>query len=544
MEAWLTPTARVIQQVSVSLGDHRRVLEELAKHLTAERTAIVEELRARVLAWGEGTRALSPVAGSHAAVATPLGRMPGLAEQALQVLLDGWDAGDDPNLVKYLTRVGQWGKQVGATALDFSDLMRLIAVWRRSLLPFIVKHLPAGPELELAFAALDALERAVLVVLAAAYIQIAQEHLAQGAHQRTVGRLAGGFVHALNNILAVIIGRAQILEEEQRDEAAMAELRAIQSAARAAADSLRRLQLFAAERQGQPPARLDVNALIGDVVQLTRFRWRDDAEAKGIVIDVVKDLAPVPSVLGRAELLREALVELILNAVEAMPSGGLVTIRSERVGDRVHISVTDLGEGMDEATRARATEPFFTTKGEAHVGLGLTNVAAIMRQHGGEFLLQSVAGRGTTATLSLPIAPEIQEAPEPRFTRLARWTNILVVDDEAPVREVALRAFRGHGLRAVAAESGSEALRLFQSEGPFEIVLCDLGMPGMNGFEVARAIKKLNPKTIVILMTGWAAELDAKKMREVGIDRTINKPFDVEQVIQLITEALIVREKM
>lgn len=465
-----------------------------------------------------------------------------IVEQATRVLVDAWNAQDD--LAAYLRGIATWSTDPKSGGGNYVDASHLIATWRRALLPVLMSNYSAGPDMELAFRALDAHERAVLGVIAVAQIELTQSQLTYGSHQRSVGRLTGGVIHALNNTMAVIVGRAQILEEQVTDESVRDELRVIQKTARGGAESLKRLQQFAAESDGQELARLDVNLIINDVIQVTRFRWRDDAEASGIAIDVVKDLVPVPPIMGQPSALRDVLVELILNGVEAMPLGGLVTLRTEQVEADVQIVVADQGEGMDAAIRARAKEALFTTKGGGHVGLGLTTVANIVRQMGGTLYLESVPGQGTTVTLSFPIAGEIRASADLRPARLARWASILVVDDEPLVRDVAARTFLLRGFRTIAADSGADAVRVFSEQGPFQVVIVDLGMPGMNGFETAHAIKQLNPRTIIILMTGWAAELDAKKMREAGIDRAIAKPFDVDQVIQLISEALAIQDKM
>lgn len=519
--------ARYVLDAQPLLADHARMLQTLSAHVIAARAEFLAQWKTNI------------EQDALAARARPAHEF---LERAANVLVGELNGQTEFNA--YLENIAVWGAELHASGANYVDDTRLIATFRRALLPIILRNYQTAHEIELVFAALDAFERAVLGVLAVTEIYASQMQLAQGSHQRSVGRLAGGLAHALNNTFAILVGRAQILEEQVTDEKQRQELRELQKIARGGADSLKRLQEFGMERAGREPTRLDVNVLINDVVQLTRYRWRDDAEASGITIDVVKDLVPVPPVIGQGSALRDALFELLLNSVEAMPLGGLVTIRTEQVEDQVQIAVMDQGEGMDADTRARANDALFTTKGVGHVGLGLTVVMNTVRQMGGTFTLESLSGRGTTALISLPVAREIHQAPDLRPARLARWANILVVDDEPLVRDVAARTFHLRGFRTVAADSGADAVRLFGEQGPFQVVIVDLGMPSMNGFETARAIKDLNPRTIVILMTGWAAELDMKKMREAGIDRAIAKPFDVDQVIQLISEALAIQEKM
>jgi signal transduction histidine kinase/CheY-like chemotaxis protein len=466
-----------------------------------------------------------------------------LVNHGTVVLAEGLELAASGMLQNYLQTVAAWSAELYVAGLDFADQFALWKQYRRALLPLLLREFQTGPELAMAFQALDAQERAVMGLAGVMGMQVAREQLAQGVHQRSVGRLTGGLAHAMNNTMAVIVGRAQIVEEQLTNEDLREEMRSIQRIARAGAESLRQLDQYASERDGREPTRVDVNTIINQVVQLTRFRWRDDAEASGISIDIVKDLEVVPQVWGQTALLRDALVELILNSVEAMPLGGIVTLRTERANDHVVILVIDQGEGMDETTRTRALEPFFTTKAMGHVGLGLATVVEIVRQMNGTLALDSTPGQGTTVRITLPIALQTALPTDRQQARMARWANILVVDDEPQIRDVAARTFHLRGFRVVAADSGADALRVFQEKGPFEVVITDLGMPGMNGFEVARALKKVNPKIIVILMTGWAAEIDANKMREFGIDRAISKPFDVDHVIQLISEAFAIQER-
>jgi len=521
-----SPSDIVIKQFAPTLAEHARTLHELYARLVNKRPALLDALKTHLGIEPRFALAVRTV-----------------SDQVVTVWFDGLASGHG-GIQRYLENTAAWGREQSGQGYEFTDLTELFILFRRALLPLVAKELEPGPEMELTFAALDALERAVIAVLAAAFVMHVREQLIHGAHQRSVGRLAGGLTHALNDTMAIIIGRAQMLEEQFEDEGSREELRTLQKSARAGAESIKRLQNFALEHDGNEPTRLDVNAIISDTVQLTRFRWRDDAEASGIVFEVVQDLAPVPPVIGQAALLRDALVELILNSVEAMPLGGLITLRTEHVQDRVQITVLDQGKGMDTVTLGRASDAFFTTKGTKHIGLGLGTVSSIIRQLGGTFTLTSVPGEGTRAVISLPAAAEIKQVSDLRTTRLARWTKILVVDDEPLVRDVATRTFQRRGFQTVAAASGADALHLFQEQGPFQVALVDLGMPGMNGFDTARALKELKPRPIVILMTGWAPELDTKKMREAGVDRAITKPFEAEQVIQLIDEAMAIQDKL
>jgi signal transduction histidine kinase/ActR/RegA family two-component response regulator len=506
----------LLTELMDELKDHARVLAEFAAKTAPQREPLIETWRA--------DDAIHPRAWY---------------ENAAQVLLDALQSnGDAPDLDAYLKGVAAWSRTLAASGTDYATAVQDLYRLRRAALTPLLTFYTAGPELQLVFDALDALDRVLRTIVAEAFIETAQAQLRESARLRTVGHLTQGIAHSLNNRLAAILGRAQLLEQSAADETLREGLREIENAAHTAADSLRRLQEYAAARTGEAFAAVDVNAVVNDAVQLTRYRWRDDAEANGIVIDVIKDFADVPPVQARRRQVCDALVELVLNAVEAMPLGGLVTVRTERVGERARVSVSDLGAGMDASTRAAAGAPFFTTKGAGHVGLGLVTAASIAQEHNGALEIESELGRGTTVTLALPLAPAPLEAQPEQHGQLVRGLNILVVDDDASIREIARKSFELHGHRVQIAESGTEALEIFREGGGWEVVLSDLGMPGMNGLEVARTVKRLRPETVVILMTGWAAELDPRQLNESGVDRAIHKPFDVEDVLQLIGEAL------
>ncbi len=433
--------------------------------------------------------------------------------------------------------------QAQGVGLEFPQAVHTFTRLRRAALPFILEKYQAGPELELLFQSLNTLERAVRSLVGAVYVQAGQLQLADTARLRVIGNLTHGVAHSLNNLLTNILGRAQWMEQKATDEALRVEARSIQAAALIAADSLHRIQEYAAPKAERESVPMDLTEAVNDAVQLTRYRWRDDAEAHGIVIDVIRDMADVPPVLGRRGQLRDAVVELILNAVEAMPTGGSITLRTERVGDRIQLAVTDMGEGMDEVTLSHALTPFFSTKGSGHVGLGLANAEQIVAEHDSHLEIASTPGQGTTVTFALPIAEgELVEEVAPAEAP-TQAVNILIVDDDAAIREIAAKALSLGGHHTLTAETGPEAMMLFREQGPFEVVLCDLGMPGMNGLQVAKEIKAVAPHTVFLLMTGWGAELDERAVAQEGVDQIIRKPFDVEQVLQSIGQAMAAREK-
>ncbi len=521
-------SSHILDLVVEQTRDHQQMLAEIATRVEP----LSEELSQ---VWAKVYR--------EAAVREPLPPddvIHAIQAAAVQLFFGGLRAG---NLRDYYSSFVEWGKQIAHSGLAFDRLVQLVRAYQKGGLPFLTRVYPPGPTLEMALDALDNLYGGTITLLAATYIEAAHDQLLTSARLRSFGLLATGATHSLNNAFAAILGRAQLLAERTRDEESRAELQEIQRTASAGAQTVRRLQEFARSSREEHFVATDVNQMLRDAAEITRSYWRDQAESNGVVIDVVKDFADVPPALAHPAELREVFIELILNAIEAMPQDGLITLSTARKGDRLIISVTDTGEGMPEATRRRVFDPFFTTKGPTHAGLGLSIAARIVSEHSGTFEVASPAGRGTTFTITLPVQNVAVEEPKKVSLPPAQSANILIVDDEPTIRDVIAKflSFRGH--HVIVASSGADGIARFK-ETAFDLVVTDLGMPGMSGWDVAREIKKLKPKALVVLMTGWSADLDSRKVKESGVDRVVHKPFQVDDVLELVSEAVALREKM
>jgi CheY-like chemotaxis protein len=358
--------------------------------------------------------------------------------------------------------------------------------------------------------------------------------------------------HEFNNILAIILGKTQLLQARGLEEPAREGLGQIEEAAWRAADVVRRLQGFAATRSDEPPALLELNSLVHDAVTLTRGLWKDEAEARGVRIEVITDLEETAPVLGNAAELREAVTNLILNSIDAMPRGGRLALTTRRRGDGVEVTVSDSGEGMSEEVRRRIFEPFFSTRTPVRSGLGLAVVHGIVTRHRGRIDVFSEEGRGATVTVWLP-ASSVAPAPEsargegaeaPGAPAVA-WepgtpASILVLEDEEQIRGMLVDALSEAGHKVEAAADGLSGLARFQ-RGSFDVVLTDLSLPERSGLEVASAVKRMRPGTPVVLITGWGHLLDPARLREHGVDLTLVKPFRLDRVLSVLSDALRLR---
>jgi signal transduction histidine kinase/CheY-like chemotaxis protein len=362
-------------------------------------------------------------------------------------------------------------------------------------------------------------------------------HLLQVERLRALGEMAAGVAHDFNNVLAVILGRAELLLPAVSDESVRRQLRVIVGAARDAAQTVRRIQAFTRMRRTGPFEPVDVPGIMHDVVELTRARWADQAHAQGIRYDVVVASEPLPAVAGDPSELREALTNLVLNGLDAMPTGGRLTLHASVEENRVRCRVADTGVGMSAEVCRRVFEPFFTTKFGTGSGLGLSVVYGIMSRHGGEITVESEVGRGSVFEFWLPLSPEPIALPllgtEPIEPQPG--AHILVVDDETEVRRILVDLLAQAGHIVVECADGASALGQLE-EQRFDIVLSDLGMSGVSGWDIAKAAKERG--TPVILTTGWGHTLDLALASAHGVDGVVSKPFQVTDVLKAIGRVL------
>jgi PAS domain S-box-containing protein len=352
---------------------------------------------------------------------------------------------------------------------------------------------------------------------------------------RVLGQMASGIAHDINNALspATLYTESLLEGDSGLTREARDRLVIVQRAIEGVAHTVARMREFYSQRDPQSTySPVSLNRVVEQVVELTRTRWSTIPQESGVVVQVETDLAPdLPDIIGRESDLRDAFTNLILNAVDAMPDGGRLTLRSRVIGQRrVQVEVIDTGVGMDEATRTRCLELFFTTKGERGTGLGLAMVYGMVERHGGELQVESEPGKGTTIRLVFRVAANSTGGIVDTLTELrpALPSRILIIDDDP----IILKSLRdtleqdGHFVTiAPGGESGIAAFRAANGGGePFEVVITDLGMPHVDGRAVAAAIKSSAPEVPVILLTGWGHRLLAEKDLPPHVDKVVGKP--------------------
>jgi signal transduction histidine kinase/ActR/RegA family two-component response regulator len=382
-----------------------------------------------------------------------------------------------------------------------------------------------------------------------------QQAVQQQERLRALGQMASGIAHDINNALSpVAIYTESLLEREPGLSVRTRQyLEITQRAIDDVAHTVGRMREFYRQPEKQLTlSPVDVNQLVQQVLDLTRARWNDMAQQRGIVVQIQTELAPdLPAIPGIESEIREALVNLIFNGVDAMPEGGSLTLRT-RVSPgespasasprHVHVEVEDTGLGMDEETRRRCLEPFFTTKGERGTGLGLAMVFGVVQRHNGEIEIESGPGKGTTVRLILPIAVASSETAEPtRPNKVLSRLRILVVDDDPIIIKSLRDALEADGHAVIAANGGQEGIDVFRAAENgerFAVVITDLGMPRVDGRKVASAVKAAHPCTPVIMLTGWGQRLVAEGDIPPHVDRVLNKPPKLRELRTALTELM------
>jgi len=321
-------------------------------------------------------------------------------------------------------------------------------------------------------------------------------------------------------------------------------LEIIEKASRDGAETVRRIQEFARRRDDDKYfTSVDINEIVDNALEFTRMKWKDNAESQGIKINIKKELSTLPITSGSAAELREVLTNLINNAVDAMPQGGEIKIKTYQEDTHITIKVEDTGVGIPRALRDRIFDPFFTTKGVKSTGLGMSVSYGIINRHHGTISVDSTEGEETTFTIKLPISEKVIEEEKVRhFEDEAKKARILVIEDEEPVRNLLSDILKKGGHKVEVVSDGNQGIEVFK-EKAFDLVFTDLGMPGMSGWQVAEKIKNINEKIPVALITGWNVELKQSEMKESSVDLIVHKPFEVEQVLNLVQEGMILRDR-
>jgi signal transduction histidine kinase/CheY-like chemotaxis protein len=429
---------------------------------------------------------------------------------------------------------------VGVINIDNGDTGRTFSAEHGELLRLLATHAAIAIENARLFQEQQrALER----------LRHAQEELVRTEKLRALGQMSAGIAHDLNNMLAAILGQTELLRLRVKLPEVQEALKVLYTAASDGAQVVRRLMDFGRQQPRRPLVPCDLASLADEALEITRPRWQDEAQVQGRLIEIWRSLENIPRVQGDPSEIREALSNLILNAVDAMPTGGRLTLAGYTAPDAaapgtpdwVVLTVGDTGMGMSEETRGRIFDPFFTTKGLKGTGLGLAVTYGILKRHGGKIEVASTPGQGTIFTVwfrraAAPQVPSPGEESPPAPVGL----RVLLIDDEDPVRGTLASLLRAVGHTVLEADGGERGLACLAG-GPVELVITDLGMPGMTGWEVARRVKAAHPRLPVILLSGWGQQISGSTPGCEHVDMVLAKPIRLEELQAAI--ARVVDEK-
>jgi signal transduction histidine kinase/ActR/RegA family two-component response regulator len=384
--------------------------------------------------------------------------------------------------------------------------------------------------------------------LQAAYDELrqTQRSVVEQERLRALGQMASGFAHDINNSLSPILAFSEMLltRDDRLSEHGRKHLGHIRTAAEDIAQIVARMGQFYRRRTVSEQSRLvNPNRVADEVFDLTRPRWQDMPQGRGIVVKVKQDYEEsVPDLFCNETELREALTNLVLNAVDALPNGGVITVstrskclktgpRADRAPTHLVVEVRDNGFGMDERTRQRCLEPFFSTKKDrGGSGLGLAMVYGMMERHEGTIQIDSEVDKGTTVRLIFPLRtpPKSNVVAPPAGPLSPSVLHILCIDDEPLLRELLKEALEYSHHKVDVADGGQAGLDLFQAARargePFDVVITDLGMPSPDGRQVAERVKTESPQTPVIMLTGWREMLSEQEEVDSPVDAILGKP--------------------
>jgi len=367
-----------------------------------------------------------------------------------------------------------------------------------------------------------------------------RERATHAEKMAALGELSFGVAHNVNNTLTGILGRAQLLLRTKDAEKISAGIEMIIKSAEDGAHIIRRIQDFARRQPSRKFQAVSVAGLMKDVCEMSRPCWEARGELPPIRLALVADCTA--SVMGDAVELREVLLNMIYNAIDAMPSGGEIRMSANEANGRVVLTVADNGIGMTPEVKSRLFDPFFTTKGKGGTGMGMAVSFGIIRRHIGSIDVESEPGRGTTFRISLPVAEDVSaeaEADSALRDALAGGgkLRVLVVDDETAVREVLREALEAEGCEVVVAESGEEALKIYDARvGKLDVVFTDIGMPEMSGWELASEIRKRSESIPLAIVSGWADAISCDARQAINADWVVSKPFDIATISEIANE--------
>ena len=366
-----------------------------------------------------------------------------------------------------------------------------------------------------------------------------QEKFAESEKLRALGLMTSGIAHDFNNMLAIISGNIDLIELEEDKEKILKKVQIIKKTAKGSAKTIKRLQKYVKTKDDMLlPRTINLNDLVKEAIEMSIPIWKDGPQEKGLNVEIVDKLTEDEVIIyGDDADLREALINMIFNSVDAMPQGGKIHIATYTKDESIYLELSDSGIGMDEEAKSRIFDPFFTTKGVGNSGLGMSILYGTIKKHNGSIDIKTTPGKGTMFTIALPKQKEKAEKSgvESSHAISTEKVNILIIDDEPQLGAVISEMLSLQGHQTSVFDSGKGGIEAFK-KGGYEVLITDLGMPDVSGWEVIDTARQIAPGVISGIITGWdISEAEAKRK---GADFLINKPFDSNQIVQAVANAV------
>ena len=362
--------------------------------------------------------------------------------------------------------------------------------------------------------------------------------LVQSERLRALGELATGVAHNFNNLLSGILGHTQMLLSKDIDASIRERLQIVEKLVLDGGEIVRRIQEFTRLRTTKDFSAVNLKDIINDVVRMTELKWSGGHNTSRIMLRVDANQMEIPIVDGNATELREVFINILFNAVDAMPNGGELRIRTETNGKNVFVYFIDTGEGMSEETRKRVFDPFFTTKGSKGTGLGMSVAYGIINRHNGQISIDSELGIGTTVTVQLPVSEKVIKEIECNYgLRREERARILLIEDHKITLDVLAENLVNLGYYVQKVESGMAGIKIFKG-GNYDIVITDVGLCDISGWTVSKKIKEISSHVPVVFITGWGNQLSSSQLKECGVDYVLTKPFKIEEISAIIKKAI------
>ncbi|MFT5874405.1 MAG: signal transduction histidine kinase [Clostridium sp.] len=358
-----------------------------------------------------------------------------------------------------------------------------------------------------------------------------QNRLIQNEKLRAMGEMAAGITHDINNILTPILGSAQILKDKIKEKESLKLLSVIEICAYDGMNITSKVKKLAKKYNDDDFETFSIDSAITDAIELTRSKWLTESVFKGIKIDIIKSLKSNESIQGNITEIREVFINIIANAIDAMPNGGKIEVITKNKANNVIMEIRDNGLGMNKEIQKRIFEPFFTTKGDNGSGLGLSISYNIIRSHKGSIKIESEENIGTSFIVKLPICEKMIKSEDNTLDHIIDFDgNVLVIDDQEQIRNVVSSMIKSM-LKCKIKTCGCDNLDSELNRRKYDIIVCDFTMPTINGLQVAEKVKEINKNTYFCLMTGWVGSFDGQEMNNV--DFVLYKPINKENLKQM-----------